>query len=58
MIDPILKTIPTMMSLNLVAHNVKYLKKKKKKSTDLIEQGVGNIVGVSMTKEVADFIGD
>lgn len=58
MADPILKTIPTMMSLGVLAHNVKYLKKKKKKSTDLIEQGVGNIIGVSLVKETADFIGE
>ena len=57
MVDALLKVVPTMMSVNVLSHNLKYLKKKKKKSSDLIEQGVGNIVGVSMTKEVADFIG-
>ena len=58
MVDPILKTIPTLSSLALVSYNINHLKKKKKKSTDLIEQGVGNIVGVTMTKEIANFIGE
>ena len=58
MADPILRTIPTFASLGVLAHNIHYLKKKKKKSTDLIEQGVGNIVGVTMTKEIANFIGE
>ena len=57
MTDPLLKIVPTMMSANILAHNVKMMKKKKKKPTDLLEQGVGNIVGVTMAKEVADFIG-
>lgn len=53
----ILRTIPTFSSLAVLSHNLKYLKKKKMKSTDFVEQGVGNIVGTSMTREVANFIG-
>ena len=58
MTDAILKTIPTMQSLALVGYNLKKMKKKKKTAGDFIDLGVGNIVGASMTKEVANFIGD
>lgn len=53
----ILKTIPVTYSANLAAMNLVALKKKKKKAGDLIGYGVGNIVGVSLAKEVADFVG-
>jgi hypothetical protein len=58
MTDALLKIIPTMQSVTLLDYNLKKMKKKKRKAGDLIEQGVGNIIGVAMIKETADFIGD
>jgi len=58
MADPLLRLIPTLQAATLLSYNAKFLKKKKKKSSDFIEMGVGNIVGVALTKETADFIGD
>ena len=46
-----------MQSLALVGQNAKFLKKKKK-ATDFIDMGVTNMVGASLTKETADFIGE
>lgn len=43
--------IPTAMAAGLVAHNINYLKKKKKKS--LLGLGVNNIVGVSLVQATA-----
>jgi hypothetical protein len=54
----ILKIIPTMQSIALLNYNTKFLKKKKKKTGDFIEMGVGNIIGSTLTKETADFIGE
>jgi len=48
--------IPTIQSVALVSHNLKVLKKKKKKAKDMIELGVTNIVGVSLIKANADII--
>jgi len=48
--------IPTMQSLALVSHNLKVVKKKKKTTKDMVELGVGNIVGTSMIKINADLI--
>ena len=48
--------IPTMQSLALVSHNLKVVKKKKQTTKDMVELGVGNIVGVSMIKINADLI--
>lgn len=45
-------TIPTVMSAGLVAHNINYLKKKKK---NFIGLGVDNIIGAAMIKETAGF---
>jgi hypothetical protein len=58
MTDALLKIIPTMQSVTLLDYNLKKMKKKKRKVGDLIEQGVGNIIGVSMINETANFIGD
>jgi len=49
--------IPTMQSLALVSHNLKVVKKKKKSTEDMIELGVGNIVGMEMIKINAGLIG-
>jgi len=48
--------IPTIQSLALVSHNLKVVKKKKKTTKDMVELGVGNIVGTSMIKINADMI--
>ena len=48
--------IPTMQSIALVEHNLKKIKKKKKKASDMLELGVTNVVGVSMIKLNADII--
>jgi len=45
-----------MQSLALVSHNLKVVKKKKKTTKDMVELGVGNIVGTSMIKINADLI--
>lgn len=52
----ILKVIPTVQSAALVEHNLKFLKKKKKKSSDFVGSGVTNIVGSSMIAENAKFL--
>lgn len=56
--SPILKIVPTVLAAGLLANNVKYLNKKKKKNSDLFELGVTNIIGVSLIKETSDFIGE
>ena len=48
--------IPTMQSLNLISHNLKVVKKKKQTTKDMVELGVGNIVGVEMIGLNADLI--
>jgi len=48
--------IPTMQSVALVSHNLKKAKKKKQTTKDMIDLGVGNIVGISMIKVNADLI--
>jgi len=51
MTSDLLKLAPTMMSLGLLSDNYAYSKKKKQ---SLIEQGVHNIVGISLIKSVSD----
>ena len=46
----------TMQSLNLISHNLKVVKKKKQTTKDMVELGVGNIVGVEMIGLNADLI--
>jgi len=48
--------IPTMQSVALVSHNLKVVKKKKKSTEDMVELGVGNIVGMEMIKLNAGLI--
>jgi hypothetical protein len=55
MTNEILRLIPTIQSINLVEHNLNYLKKKKKKK--IVNLGIDNIVGSFFIKETADFIG-
>ena len=53
MSDAISKTIPTLMSAGLALHNIKALKKKKRKVGDFVWMGVENIVGLSLIRETA-----
>jgi hypothetical protein len=56
MINKILSTIPLVQSAALADRNLKMLKKKKKKSTDFVEQGVENIIGASFISESSNFL--
>ncbi len=48
----VLGVVPTLYSLKVVSKS--YVQSKKKKS--LVKQGVGTIVGVSLAKEINDFV--
>ena len=52
----ILKLVPTMQASSLALRNLRLLKKRRK-SGDFIKQGMENIVGTSLIKEQAKFIG-
>jgi len=54
MTNDLLKLAPTMMSLGLLSDNLTYMNKKKKKSRDMVDQAIENIVGVSLIKHVSD----
>jgi hypothetical protein len=46
----LIKLVPTMQAVSLLSDN---LPKKKKKKKSLLNQGVSNIVGLSMIKATA-----
>lgn len=52
----ILRVIPTIQAASLVEHNVRFAKKKKKKSSDFLSTGVDNILGTSFIQTEAQFI--
>jgi hypothetical protein len=52
----IARIIPSIQSVQLVRHNLKKVKKKKVDTKDILELGIGNIVGVSLIKTEADLI--
>jgi hypothetical protein len=52
----IMNIIPTIQSVGLVNENLKFLKKKKKKTKDYVYNFGTNIVGTSLIKSQADFI--
>lgn len=58
MVDPLLKLVPTMQSLALLGYVGKKLKKKKIDTEDMLELGVGTIIGATLVKETADLIGE
>lgn len=58
MTTELLRLIPTLQSLSIVAENAKFVKKKNKTTKNFIDVGVGNMIGVALTKETADFIGN
>ena len=55
MVNKILEIVPTIQSLALLEANLRFLKKKKKKSRDFLGAGVTNIVGASMITETSKF---
>lgn len=56
MTKALLRIAPLAMSVMIAENNLKLLKKKKKTTKDLVGQGVKNIVGIEMTKEIANFV--
>jgi hypothetical protein len=52
----LLKIVPTIQAASLANANAKFAMKKKKSSKDLVNVGVGNIVGAALIKEQADFL--
>lgn len=52
----IAKLIPTIQAADLVSHNLKK-SKKKKKTKDMLEMGMENIVGVNLIKAEAQIVG-
>lgn len=53
----ILGLAPLVQSAYLLDSNVRFYKKKKKKTKDFISQGVGNIFGATMIKAESEMIG-
>lgn len=54
--DDILHTIPTIQSAAMVEHNLRYLKKKKKKARDMFDLAGYNITGSALIKAEGDFL--
>lgn len=54
----IVKLVPTLQSVGLVGHNVAYVKKKQKKTKDIVKLGTDNIIGTSLIKANASFMFD
>lgn len=52
----ILKIIPTIQAAGMVDHNVKFLKKKKKKMTDFIGLGAYNVTGSALIDVEGEFL--
>ena len=52
----IMNLIPTIQSVALVNENLKFIKKKKKKTKDYLGNFGTNIIGTSLIKSQADFI--
>ncbi len=46
-----------VQAIGLVGGNIQYLKKKKKKSSDLIGLGATNLIGTSLIRSNAQLIG-
>lgn len=56
MANKILSIIPIAQSAMLAEKNLKLLKKKKKRSSDFVSQGVENIIGAELISETSNFI--
>jgi len=48
--------IPTIQAVHLTNYNIKKATKKKPTTKDMLELGVGNIVGISLIKVESDLI--
>ena len=53
----IARLIPTLQAAALAGENLKVVKKKKKKTGDMVGMGAKNIVGTNLIKINADLIG-
>ena len=53
----IMNLVPTLQAASLVDANLKAVKKKNKTTKDMLDMGMGNVVGTSMIKINADLIG-
>ena len=56
-VKDIANLIPTIQAASLVNMNLKQMKKKKQTTGDMLNMGMGNVVGTSMIKINADLIG-
>jgi hypothetical protein len=56
-VKDIMNLVPTIQAASLVNANMKQLKKKKQTTGDMLNMGMGNVVGTSMIKINADLIG-
>ena len=52
----LLKVIPLIQSKAIIDDSVQWNKKKKKRTTDFIDKGVKDIIGISLVSETADLI--
>jgi hypothetical protein len=52
----IMKIVPTVQAVSLVNANLKQLKKKKQTTGDMLNMGMGNVIGTSMIKINSDLI--
>lgn len=57
MASKILSLIPLAQSVALAGDNVKFVKKKDKKTKDFVGQSVKNIIGAELISETAKFTG-
>ena len=55
-IKPLLNSAVALQSVALLSTNYNLAKKKKKKVSDFLAVGVGNIAGTSLIKSQSDFI--
>ena len=53
----IMNLVPTLQAASLVDANLKAVKKKNKTTKDMLDMGMGNVVGTSTIKINADLIG-
>ena len=56
-VKDIMNIVPTVQAASLVNMNLKQMKKKKQTTGDMLNMGMGNVVGTSMIKINADLIG-
>jgi hypothetical protein len=57
-VKPILQVGVAAQAIGLAGENIKFVKKKKKKTKDLLGLGITNIAGVSLLKAQSQIIGD